>query len=864
MQIVRNRRIPGRERPSRPFERLYEFANLFNLLLVSSVALLTVYVIILLVANLVSPKFIKDMDETMTENMVEYLHSRQNYEPAISLLEMNPDYVETDGNASLILAECYEKTGAYSNALKYYLGSYQLLDSDEVKNQLNPSVLRANKYALARTICHVYYEMGDMDRAHEFLQIMEETYDDSVTETLSSFADSVARILGKEPIGDFSWRDISPEYEHALIDYSKTPIESIERLRRTISGELGEKRLNTNVKIRHLNTLIGWEIENNMSVAALWDINMAVALSDSTYRWEHFEYFGHLAEYCKWAKDEDSYDRLMSAYRRYLFNSHKIDSPEALLVVKYLVDKGKYYQAEGMLMKICDNLRSKIQANIPIMSDDQREHYIKTIEEPFAYSEDLLTDHPSPRLAKLVATNTLFKKGLLLRSNRNQRNAILSQGDEGLIAMYDELVACRKEYNIIKNVDRPEQIIRKSFLEKRIFKLDKELAEACAEYIEGSLLSEMSVDGLKADLGKNGVFLYLSSNRNGHLFALELSNRGGVKYIDISKHSDVDINSDYSPDMLYTNPDIAKALLGDLSFDRKGKRVYYCSTSGLYNRIAVPAIQVTPTDHLMDIADIRIISDPTLIGHLKSKEINLSGRVSLWGGVRYSEHPDSLLIDDGNGTHRGINRGDRLVYLPSSLLEVQGIAAILSDSAIDYSIYTEWNATEDSFKEHDGNGDRIIHISTHGFFNDYVSSNSLESAMDNSGLLFAGAEKYWTVNPVSSDVENDGILKSSEIELMDLNGCSLVVLSACETGLGFDDNSEGVYGLQRAFKLAGADKVLMSLWEIPDEETSQLMQWFYQFLLKGDDPNIALEKAQKKIREKDSSPESWGGFVLLN
>ena len=113
-------------------------------------------------------------------------------------------------------------------------------------------------------------------------------------------------------------------------------------------------------------------------------------------------------------------------------------------------------------------------------------------------------------------------------------------------------------------------------------------------------------------------------------------------------------------------------------------------------------------------------------------------------------------------------------------------------------------------------------------------------------------------------VVTDGILRSSEIELMNLNGCRLVVLSACETGLGYDDSSEGVYGLQRAFKLSGAEKIMMSLWEVPDMETSLLMSSFYKNLKAGDNPNEALVKAQMAAREQYPSPESWGGFVILN
>ena len=92
----------------------------------------------------------------------------------------------------------------------------------------------------------------------------------------------------------------------------------------------------------------------------------------------------------------------------------------------------------------------------------------------------------------------------------------------------------------------------------------------------------------------------------------------------------------------------------------------------------------------------------------------------------------------------------------------------------------------------------------------------------------------------------------------------MVVLSACETGLGFNENSEGVYGLQRAFKLAGVDKILMSLWKVSDYHTSELMKLFYSNIASGMTIEKALKDAQDTIRAEYTSPLYWGGFVLLD
>ena len=138
--------------------------------------------------------------------------------------------------------------------------------------------------------------------------------------------------------------------------------------------------------------------------------------------------------------------------------------------------------------------------------------------------------------------------------------------------------------------------------------------------------------------------------------------------------------------------------------------------------------------------------------------------------------------------------------------------------------------------------------------------------MYNSGLFFAGADSTWNrVDTVfvSSAMLDDGILRADEIQYLDFSGCDLAVLSACKTGLGQSRNTEGVYGLQRAFKLAGVDKILMSLWSVNDKCTSELMQEFYLNYYSGKTDEEALRQAQSAIRERYPSPEDWGAFVLL-
>jgi CHAT domain-containing protein/tetratricopeptide (TPR) repeat protein len=177
----------------------------------------------------------------------------------------------------------------------------------------------------------------------------------------------------------------------------------------------------------------------------------------------------------------------------------------------------------------------------------------------------------------------------------------------------------------------------------------------------------------------------------------------------------------------------------------------------------------------------------------------------------------------------------------------------------------------------------VLHIATHGFFlPDSESarqwdfelmdtpvdkirpfgrlSNAEESPFLRSGLVLAGANT-WLAGRVPPVEAEDGILTAQDVSGMDLAGTELVTLSACETGLGSQQRGEGVLGLRRAFILAGARTVVMSLWQVPDEETKTLMIDFYQRVLAGENRATALCEAQRELKKTQPDPYYWGAFI---
>ncbi len=167
---------------------------------------------------------------------------------------------------------------------------------------------------------------------------------------------------------------------------------------------------------------------------------------------------------------------------------------------------------------------------------------------------------------------------------------------------------------------------------------------------------------------------------------------------------------------------------------------------------------------------------------------------------------------------------------------------------------------------------RILHIATHGYYNnnkDFNRKLSIDHPFHHSGIVLAGANNLFKTDEIIANDFENGILTAYEVSSLNLQGTELVTLSACETGLGETLNGEGVFGLRRAFKHAGAQSILMSLWRVQDKETSVLMDGFYRRWLMGNiSKQDALHNTSLNIldncRKKwgHGHPLFWGGFIL--
>lgn len=270
----------------------------------------------------------------------------------------------------------------------------------------------------------------------------------------------------------------------------------------------------------------------------------------------------------------------------------------------------------------------------------------------------------------------------------------------------------------------------------------------------------------------------------------------------------------------------------------------------------------------------------------------------IYGGVRYEM--DSSAITSANAklsataqdTTGGLfhfahptagQRGDNWDYLPGTEQEALYLDSLLRRRGINTTLRLAYEATEESFKQIGRNGPSpsLLHIGTHGFFfpdpqdttrrrvalnGDEPIFKISEYSMIRSGLKLAGSRYAWENGHPLPGGHEDGILTAYEVSQMNLSNTQLVVLSACETGLGDIRGNEGVYGLQRAFRIAGAKNVIMSLWKVPDDATQRLMTQFYSNWLAEKKPlRESFEEAQQWLRRQKGyeNPYFWAGFVLV-
>ena len=318
-----------------------------------------------------------------------------------------------------------------------------------------------------------------------------------------------------------------------------------------------------------------------------------------------------------------------------------------------------------------------------------------------------------------------------------------------------------------------------------------------------------------------------------------------------------------------------------------GDHIYF-SPSGILHQIPIESLPIGNGKVMSDVYHMHRVSSTRELAMQKEK-VRYEKAV-LYGNLNYEMTNDEMIAESrvqyGDNKNYFVSRGlleDSIrgyvwTTLSNTEREVDYISDLLNKNQVTTITYQQNKGNEESFKALSGKGYNIIHLATHGFFypdteaqkknyfkRTFMNTSSTyhpDFSMWRSGLVLSGGNRAWKGDTIPNQVE-DGILKAQEISDLDLRGADLVVLSACQTGLG-EITSDGVFGLQRAFKMAGVQTIVMSLTEVDDQTTMAMMNKFYTNLFSGQSKHDAFYNAQRYIRSIKPDPKYWAGWIMLD
>ena len=496
-------------------------------------------------------------------------------------------------------------------------------------------------------------------------------------------------------------------------------------------------------------------------------------------------------------------------------------------------------QLQKIINTIVETFRRQLKAVIGMTTSEKEEYWKK-----MSYLKNILGMFRNQiPITKQLFDISLIYKNFLINSDITFLRKLEHNGNEKVRNLAGELRATKDLLVSFESHD-----LNIDSLKIREIEINREIVQNLKSLSDFEYGSHVCCDSLSALLAPNEVVIEiadysttLSKNYVAMLLRKDWKEPVLIELGEESKFTSISnkpIKKLYDPSLPFST-ELYELIWEPITQYLNKSDIVYISPSGIIGMLAIEALSSDKGVYVSDIYDIKRISSPSYI--LEQKKECKYTTSCVFGGVQY----DSNAISNSTAEHATWDTGylmDRSVnedipYLPATKIEAEKISGILTDMKAEVSLYTGLDANEYVFKDLSGGKTEIIHIATHGFYIPKIESNSYRYydekaatlAMERSGLMLAGANNAWN-GKLTPGVE-DGILTASEIAELDLSNTGLVVMSACETGLG-EITEVGIEGLQRAFKSAGVETLIMSLWKVDDKATELLMRDFYTHLLK--------------------------------
>ncbi|MBO7651432.1 MAG: CHAT domain-containing protein, partial [Bacteroidales bacterium] len=562
---------------------------------------------------------------------------------------------------------------------------------------------------------------------------------------------------------------------------------------------------------------------------------------------------------------------------------------------------GDFQNAIETNKKSTDIYKNNLIKNFSFMTAHEREAYWNANNKPYSRNIKYMFHSSNDTLAtKTSYDSELITKGLLLASEISLTNTIMESGDTALISEYETMRTAHLQLN--KELEKPiaERVYNCDSLENEIQKMERHIMEKSKEFGDVTHFIKIDWKEVQNSLKPNDVAIeftnFTEKDTTRYLALVLTKDMEAPVCVPLFEQSEmqklqrgiVPVKSEKSTDDenrgattvaakrqgIYESTGLYNMLWKPLEkYFPENPRIYF-APSGMLHQIAV---EYAPTGNGKLVSDkyemYRLSSTRFLAMDYMPKPMKNS---VLYGGVYYDSDTTIMKQEserystrraDGqyvSSISRSVDR-EGLNYLPGTKTEVENIVGTLKKKKkVKTTLYEGSQANEESFKALSGKEIDILHIATHGFFLPTDEKLSGDQSLVQSGLLLSGANYAWQNKPLPEGIE-DGILTAKEISFMDLRKTDLVVLSACQTALG-EITGEGVFGLQRGFKKAGARTIIMSLWPVDDNATLLMMTEFYTNLTNGMTKREAFLAAQNKVKTTEGfgNPRFWAAFIMLD
>jgi CHAT domain-containing protein len=548
---------------------------------------------------------------------------------------------------------------------------------------------------------------------------------------------------------------------------------------------------------------------------------------------------------------------------------HYVQSQEDLAILSW--KKNELDKAYTMYQLVMDKSLDFINHYFSPMSEAEKTKYWDVLSPRFQrfYNFAVEASASNKNILQDLYDYQIATKALLLNSTNKVKQSIFASGDAQLIKDYvswiDQKEQLARLYAYSKT-ELKEQKINLDSIERATNGMEKKLSERSKDFSQSYSTSKISFKQVRDVLTDPEAVVEIirlkkydqNFTDDSKYIALVLTKGIELPRLVVLENGQ-QLETRYSK---YYRNAIQQKIADEYSYEQywskiepelQGKKSIYISPDGVYNQLNLNTLKKTGADYVIKRYDLTILGNSKDLITLKSKKnIAPKKNATLLGFPDYA--------------------GVSISALPGTKVEIESISKILKASGYQVSQFTQKTATEASLKK--VKAPALMHIATHGYFlKDVDQGNSafgvhLENANDNpllrSGLMLAGAANTVSGTAMPDLSSNDnGILTAYEAMNLNLNGTSLIVLSACETGLGDVKAGEGVYGLQRAFLVAGAEALIMSLWKVDDAATQQLMTTFYTNWIKLGNKQKAFKQAQLQLMTKYKEPYYWGAFVMM-